>query len=252
MKSPKKAPHVWTKQQLALLGKISDGALGKQIGISQPAVYIKRSLEGIPPSRPFNILPWNRQQIALLGKFPDAEVASRLKTSRKVIIDKRHSLGIQSYAISSKFWHQWIPEEIALLGTKRDTEIAAQLGIAPMSVTTKRNHLKIPAFIVRNRTNRRRRSIADWTKKEIALLGKATDKDVADQLNLSPAAVRLKRLSLRIPACGQASRPGNWTPKAIARLGKETDAFIADSIDLTREAVRQKRIKLGIPRCPVK
>ena len=194
--------HVWLPHQLALLGIISDGELARRIGIQTSAVFLKRSSMGIAASRPFSTLKWTPRDLALLGKHSDEEVARRLKTSRKSVINKRLALGIECHAKSSKFWHTWTDREIAMLGKQIDREVAQKIGISTMCVTTKRQQLNIPSFRKRKSTNRPRRSLADWTPQETALLGTMTDSDVAERLDLSASTVRLKRISLGIPPCG--------------------------------------------------
>lgn len=121
-KSSKKSPHVWTKKQLSLLGKISDGAIARQFGLTTAFVYQKRASLGIPPSRTFCPIKWNSKQIALLGKYPDDEVARRLDISRKIVLNKRLALGIQCYARRSNLWHHW---------TKRKSPSSAPTSITP-------------------------------------------------------------------------------------------------------------------------
>ena len=245
-KSPKS--HNWTPKQLALLGKISDGAIARQLGLTTGTVYQKRNLLGIPSSRPRNVIPWTQKQIALLGKFPDSEVARRLNTQYKIVLNKRLALGIQCFARQSKLWHHWTDRELSLLGTDIDRNIAQRIGAPTMTVTTKRRKLGIPSFLNRQSTNRPPKPINSWTAREVAILGTMTDREAAEKLNLGHATVRLKRISLHIPPCriGKQGRPGIWTKQIIARLGKESAASIAREIGLSRQRVCQKIQELGI------
>lgn len=248
-KSPKPSKsHNWTPKQLALLGKISDGAIARQLGLTTGTVYQKRNLLGIPSSRPRNVIPWTQKQIALLGKFPDTEVARRLNTQYKVVLNKRLQLGIECFARQSKLWHHWTDREIKLLGTDIDRNIAQRIGAPTMTVTTKRRNLKIPSFRKRKSTNRPAKPIDSWTAREIAILGTMTDKEAGEHLNLGQATVRLKRISLGIPPCrlGSQRRPGIWTKQIIARLGKESAASIAQDLGVSRQRVSQKIQELGI------
>ncbi len=239
--------HVWTPKQLSLLGTISDGKLARRLGIQTAAVFLKRSMMGIAPSRPISPVKWTPKNLALLGKYPDAEVARMLKTYRKSVIEKRRSLGIQCYAKTSKFWHTWTEQEVAMLGKKSDSDLSKELGISAMCVTSKRRLLEIPSFSGRKSTNRPRRSLSDWKPQEIALLGTMNDGEVAERLDLSPGTVRLKRLSLGISAFGGHRRSARvWTPDVIARLGKEPAAVIAQDLGISSARVHQKRNQLGI------
>ncbi len=249
-KAPKSEPaHVWNKRQLSLLGKISDGALARQLGLSTSAVFLKRSSMGIPSSRPFGSIGWGPREIALLGKHPDAEVARRLGIPYKSVIKKRLALGIECHARSSNSWHRWTARELALLGTNFDRVVAEEIGISSMCVTTKRREMGIPSFLKRKSTNRPRRSVGDWTAAEMAILGTMTDKEAGEALDLSPSTVRLKRISLGIPPCRRGkSRPASvWTPDVIRRLGKESAAVIARDVGVSRQRVSQKLQELGIP-----
>jgi hypothetical protein len=201
--APSKSPHVWTKKHLSLLGKITDGALAQQLGITTGAVFQKRASMGITSSRPFSRFVWGPKEIALLGKYPDTEVARQLSLDHKVVLNKRVALGIECFARSTNTWHQWTPEEIALIGTALDRVVAEKVGVSTASVTFKRRQLKIPTFRARKTSNRPRRSMDAWPKKEIALLGTMGDSQLAEKLDLSPATVRYKRISLGIPPYGR-------------------------------------------------
>lgn len=239
--------HAWTAKQLALIGKVSDGELARQIGATTSVVFLKRNSMGIAASRPWSSLKWGPKELALLGKHTDTEVARRLNTTRKSVIHKRLSLGITCYATASKLWHTWTKEEIALLGKRTDPDVAQKVGISAMCVTTKRRQLNIPSFRIRKSTNRPRRSVEDWTKREIALLGTLPDSKLAELLDLGSNTVRLKRICMGIPPCRTSDRgPGIWTPEVLARLGKEPARKIADDIGVSRQRVQQKCKELGI------
>jgi hypothetical protein len=174
--------HEWSKEEVSLLGKISDGELARRTGLPTHSVWMKRNTMGLPPSRPMYPVRWGAKEIALLGTLPDEEVAKRLDTSRKVVIEKRASLGIPSYARAAKLWHTWTEKEIAMLGTRTDAAVAHRLGIQPICVTAKRHRLRIPGFTKRKASIRPRRSINGWGKDETALLGKMTDMEVSERL----------------------------------------------------------------------
>jgi len=133
-------------------------------------------------------------------------------------------------------------------GTRHDREVAEHVGISTASVTSRRVRMKIAPFRKRAGKNRPRKSINDWTRKETALLGKLTDQEVAEKLNLGHATVRLKRMSLGIPPCRSGSkRRAQRSPQVLERLGREADSAIAKDIEFTPQAVSPKRAALGIP-----
>jgi hypothetical protein len=192
-------PHLWTRKNISLLGKIPDAAAARKIGVSISAILKKRQKLGIPASRPAKTLNWTPAVIATLGKIPDGEVARMNDMNILSVYKKRVSLGIRCYARKSKSWHYWTKKEIALLGKMPDGEVALRTGINKASVAWKRCKLKIPPFTKK----RPKKLLADWTLQEIALLGEMTDAEAAAALDLAHSAVRLKRISLGIPAFGR-------------------------------------------------
>ena len=199
--SKKGKPHVWTRRHIAMLGTIPDSALSGKLGLSIGTVLKKRQTLGIPASRPAKSIDWNRDLIATLGKIPDRDVAKIYGINVLSVYKKRLDLGIRCYARKSKTWHYWTKKEIALLGKMPDGDVALRTGINKASVAWKRGKLNIPSFT----TKRPKKLLTDWTRKEIAVLGKMTDAAAAAALDLAPSAVRLKRISLGIPPFGRSS-----------------------------------------------
>jgi hypothetical protein len=193
--------HVWTRRHIAMLGTISDAALARKLGVCIGTVFKKRQKLGIPASRPPKSIDWTPAIIASLGRIPDGEVARIYGMNILSVHQKRTSLGIRCYARKSKTWHYWTKKEIALLGKMPDGEVALRTGIHKASVAWKRCKLKIPPFTQK----RPKKLLTDWTRKEIAVLGKMTDAAAAATLDLAPSAVRLKRISLGIPPFGRSS-----------------------------------------------
>lgn len=191
--------HVWTRSQLAKLGKIPDSALSRELGVCLSTVLSKRQKLGIPASRPLKTLRWTKSMIALLGTLPDKDLAWRFNMNVLSVYKKRLSLGIGCYARNSESWHKWTKQEISLLGKMPDADVALRIGIKKASVAWKRAKLSIPAFTQK----RPKKLLDDWTRKETALLGKMTDAAAAAALDIAPSAVRLKRISLGIPPYGR-------------------------------------------------
>lgn len=191
--------YVWTRKEIAMLGTIPDAALARKIGLCVSTVLKKRQKLDIPASRPAKSLNWTPAVIAMLGKFPDGEIAGTHGMNVLSVQKKRVSLGIRCYARKAKIWHYWTKKEIALLGKMPDGDVALRTGINKASVAWKRCKLKIPPFTKK----RPKKLLTDWTRKEIALLGKMTDGAAAAALDFAHSAVRLKRLSLGIPPFGR-------------------------------------------------
>ncbi len=193
--------HVWTRKHIAMLGTIPDAAVARKLDLSVGTVLKKRQKLGIPASRPAKSIHWTPAIIATLGRIPDGEVAGIYGMNILSVQKKRVSLGIRCYARKSKTWHYWTKKEIALLGKMPDGDVALRTGIHKASVAWKRGKLNIPPFT----TKRPKKLLTDWTRKEIAVLGKMTDAAAAATLDLAHSAVRLKRISLGIPPFGRSS-----------------------------------------------
>ena len=193
--------HIWTRRQIVMLGTIPDAALSRKLDLSIGTVLKKRQKLGIIASRPPNTIHWTPDIIAMLGKIPDGEIAGIYGMNILSVYKKRLDLGIRCYARKSKTWHYWTKKEIALLGRMPDGDVALRTGINKASVFWKRCKLKIPSFTQK----RPKKLLSDWTRKEIAVLGKMTDAAAAASLDLAPSAVRLKRISLGIPPFGRSS-----------------------------------------------
>lgn len=193
--------HAWTRRQIAMLGTIPDAAVSRKLDLAICTVLKKRQKLGIAASRPAKTINWTPAIIALLGKVPDGEIARTYDMNILSVYKKRVSRGIQCYARKSKSWHYWTKKEIALLGKMPDGDVALRTGINKASVAWKRCKLGIPSFTQK----RPKKLLTDWTRKEIAVLGKMTDAAAAATLDLAPSAVRLKRISLGIPPFGRSS-----------------------------------------------
>jgi hypothetical protein len=191
--------HHWTRKHIGMLGKIPDAAVSRKLDLCVSTVIKKRHALGIPASRPPKSINWTPAVIASLGKIPDGEVARIYGMNTLSVYKKRVDLGIRCYARKSKAWHYWTKKEIALLGKMPDGDVALRTGINKASVAWKRGKLNIAPFT----TKRPKKLLTDWTRKEIALLGKMTDAAAAAALDFAHSAVRMKRISLDIPPYGR-------------------------------------------------
>ena len=114
--------------------------------------------------------------------------------------------------------------------------LAERWGISAKTVNLKRNALGIAAF-----------GHFQWTSETTALLGKASDAEVAKQLGISKASVVARRTELGIaPLTGAANRAFDWTDEAIALLGTASDAKVAEQLGLSRLTVYNARVARGI------
>ena len=97
-----RAQHAWPDEDIALLGKKSDRAVGGILGLPEYVVVHKRKSLGIEASV---LEPWQDDEIRLLGTATDSEVAKALGRSLSSIRSKRAKLRIPA------FTSNWTEEE---------------------------------------------------------------------------------------------------------------------------------------------
>lgn len=91
---------------------------------------------------------------------------------------------------------------------------------------------------------------ARWTKRETALLGTATDAEVARLVARSRAAVSARRIALGIPAFGPDSERAPAIEERYDRLlGTASDRVIGERLGVPLQVVFRRRKALGIPAC---
>lgn len=270
----------WPDWAVAELGKSTDAALARRLGIHYSTVAAERQRRGIPPAVKRAPIEWTPEMIARLGTDSDRAVAEALGISPAVVGKKRTELGIEPArrrtGRSRRAPSFWTPEREALLGTDSDQNIADRLGIPQHRAAYRRRCLGIPAFRPRHRI--------DW-KPIDPYLGKYPDQQIADRFGLFPPSVYRRRIKLGIPPHHPARRtvvrddrlrelvrkpnaeiteiskgtvakarkelnvptpprPTPWTPEVLARLGKEPDETLAEELGLKTDTVRHKRYEM--------
>lgn len=125
----------WIPENVALLGKVRDITLAKQLGISRQAVAKKRDKLNIPPFGGEKF--WTPKRLASLGKESDEELAFRWKVKASFIRNKRRALGIAP---------DFSPELRDNLGKVDDDVLAQRMGLPTSFVKKERNALGIPSF----------------------------------------------------------------------------------------------------------
>lgn len=281
---PTKESFRWPKRLAALLGKVPDGELALQAGISKDTVATERKRRGIEAFHPVGEpVVWTRERIEMLGTDSDAAVARELGLHYASVKYKRQLLGIPPFHPKrrpSAAGYPWTPEEVALLGTMSDGAVAMELGITKGMVTWKRTRAGIPPF-------RAKRRVYQWTEAKLSLLGKMPDREVARISGFSVSSVQRKRTALGLAPGGKVGavvptpelvellhqksvevnrqtglspttirvlrqklgiqRFRRWTPELVARLGHEPDARIARELGISVTSVHKKRWRHGIP-----
>ena len=181
--------YPWSPEDLACLGKVSDRALARALGLSTGTVALKRQMLGIPPwrSRPPAVV-WTPAMRRLLGRVSDLEVARRFSISSSTVVLERRRLGIPPVVD-----RRGIEHPPALLGLLRlpPSEVRRRTGLNPKTIAVLRERYGIRSL---------RAAELRYTPEVIARMGKESDKAIASDLSCSPTAVLLKRRSLGIPA----------------------------------------------------
>ena len=127
---------------------------------------------------------------------------------------------------------------VSKLGKRTDRDLAREFDVSELEIGQERRRLGIAACGWR-----------EWTKKEIALLGTASDAEIAQRINRIPSGVFLQRTRRNIPAFGQnkTEKAHRWTKQQIKWLGKVSDVEIANRLGVSASTVAWKRRKMGIP-----
>jgi DNA-binding CsgD family transcriptional regulator len=260
----------WQPEELTLLGKVSDGELARALGIATATVTIKRQRLGIPPFQPAPpAIEWTPAKVSRLGRAPDTEIARELGISPGSVNAKRQELGIPATLENRPIERN---EELACLLNLPDTEVVRRTGVNWRTVQRLRRDLGIPepaatslplqarpagasggdgSVSTPSADGRESRGAVkpEWRKKyrwrpeELALLGSATDEEVARRLARTVGAVRCRRQAAGV----LRRRLRKWLPQEIERLGTEPDPEVARSLGRPTKAVAHKRRRLRIP-----
>lgn len=256
----------WKPEELALLGKVSDGELAKTLGLAKTTVTNKRQSLGLPPFLPPpRPIQWSSAMIERLGKAPDARVAEELGLARDTVALKRQALGIPPTMENLPLERN---EEVAEVLRLPCAEVQRRTGISWSTIQRLREELGIPETVVgpadgpSDRAGRGTSVPLDpaaeaeapavsaqalrakhrWRPEEIALVGTGPDDEIAARLQRTAGAVRTKRWQL-----GLVERSvWPWRPHEIERLGTASDAEVAAELGRSVSAVSDKRVRLGI------
>jgi hypothetical protein len=178
----------WTEELIAQLGTEPDHLLAQRWNVGLHFVIAKRNELGIPACADKS-RPWTAEEISLLGTMQDKDVAQLIGTSPTIVLKKRAELNIAPSKHAGAW--EWTREQISRLGTVPDAELAVELGLSHQYVAKIRRQHEIPSY---------RRTKANWTTEMLAMLGKYSDRHIADLLGVTTTVVRLKRVELGIEA----------------------------------------------------
>ena len=260
----------WEPEDIALLGKVSDGELARTLAVSPQVVRRKRRQLGIPPFQPApQPIEWTPEMIERLGKAPDSQVAEELGIAHQTVARKRWELGIPGTMENRPVEAS---ERLAGLLHLPDTEVRRLTGLDTNTVKRLRRGLAIRELPLDALPGRppdadppspRKGAGSDetpppaspwrthyrWRPEEVALLGTAPDHEIAKRLRRTMDAVQQKRTELGIPTFSR-SPFRRWTAEEGALLGAAPDEEIAARIGRSLEAVRTRRRRLGIRALP--
>ena len=120
-----------------------------------------------------------------------------------------------------------------------DAKLAKELGTTINVVIAKRQSLGLSTSGLPLEARR------PWTKKELAMLGRIPDAQVAEATGRGRRHIRSKRESLGIPP-SQKQFIGPWTKKMVSQLGKATDTEVAKNLGVNTASVALQRARRGI------
>ena len=186
---------------------------------------------------------WTSEEDKLLGTAPDLELAKMLGRSVAAVAYRRNTLGIR--APNYHYLRPWTSEEESLLGSMPDAELAARLGRTIEAVYERRIGL-LPETKERAAPKRRAGGrFGKWDPAELALLGAASDEEIAEAVGRTKGAVRAMRHDLGI--ANFVRHGSEWSQAEIALLGTLPDAEAAKRLQRSIQSVATKRCLLGIP-----
>jgi len=224
----------WTKEEDALLGKLTDREVAEKLNRTLSGVRDRRKFLGKPAvghaPQPFRMEREPRDAYArLFATKSNQELRAILGWSYKRIHTQRRQLAGGKVR---KPQPEWTLEEDRLLGTKPDQVLARKFG-RPVSAVRHR------------RWKKRIRVKKDWRPEDDKILGTRTDRQIALFLGRSVTNVAWRRNKLGIPPKAKA-RP--WTPEEEALLGSKPDEELARKFGRTLAAVEARRIQLDRPK----
>ena len=225
----------WTKEEDALLGKLTDREVAEKLNRTLTGVRDRRKFLGITavgqPPQPFHLEREPCDHYArLFATKSDLELRAILGWSYKRIQTRRRQLRARK---PTKRLPDWTFGEDRLLGTKPDAVLARKFGRPVAAVRHRRWKKRIRLY----------RNL--WRPEDDKVLGSRADREIAMLLHRSVSNVAWRRRKLGLPP---KAKPRPWTPEEEALLGSQPDADLAYAFDRTVMAVAARRTQLGRPK----
>lgn len=223
----------WTKEEDALLGKVTDREVAEKLNRTLAGVRDRRKLLGKTAvghaPQAFRMEQERRDRYArLFSTKSDKELRTIFGWSYKRIHTRRRQLAGGKVRLLQP---EWTLEEDRLLGTKSDEVLAREFGRRVRSVRFRR-------------WSKRIRMRKEWRPEGDKVLGTRTGHEIVLLLARSQTNVAWRRKKLGIPP---KARPRAWPPEEDELLGTAPDDEVAARLKRTIVAVRCRRLIKGIP-----
>jgi hypothetical protein len=195
---PKPRPlAVWSNEELALLGVVSDSEVSRRTGRSMRGVHHARKKLGVPAlvegPKGLHQRAWTAAEDRVVRTRTAAEAVQRLNRSRRAVHHRRCVLGVAEKREDPP--PAWSAKELELLGVRSDAEVVRRTGRTLEAVQQKRrNHLGVPALVEGPKGLRQDR----WTAAEDQVVRTRTVAEAVQRLNRSHKAIYHRRVFLGV------------------------------------------------------
>lgn len=193
----------WKASEDALLGTDTDREIGQRLGRPAGTVATRRIALGIPAFRP--LVTWKSEEDALLGTATDREIGIRLNRPTGTVSTRRLTLGIPCFREKRKKAEETEAarrEKIAAArrGKPRPPHVVEAIRRASTGrMPSEESRAKMSAA-QKARGTHPPAAGKPFSKMEDALLGTATDRQVAEWIGRDFKTVANRRIRLGIPS----------------------------------------------------
>ena len=232
--------HIWTANEIKLLGTMFDTQLAPIVGLAPCTVTNYRNSLGIEAFSERGPVIWTGIMLRNLGEMSDKDFSEYFEVSPLTTCCKRILMDIPSFTTGDLTPIPILVDAaIKKLGTQTDASLSKEYKRARYIIRLHRHIRGIEPFkgVAKSKYN--------WTKSIIKKLGIIGDSDLARLTGITKEMVRQKRLQLGIKT---ANRQENikWSEAMIKQLKLMEDSYLAQGLKITVKTVTQKRESLGI------
>lgn len=216
--------------------KMSDTQVCEKLGIYPALVSSYRLLHNIPTSRKRGAIPYETHEElrdAPWGEKTDKDICKMFGLHLVTIAKFRNRNGILPARIHKNRSSLFLPKNLPLFEKTKDVDLADRVGLSRERVRQIRKSLGLPSSAGIYKKSVRFRN---WTKAELAMLGKFPDRVVAREIGISCSTVRNKRLLLGIKGY---KNPSMWDDVDWSMRSRD----IAEKLGVFPESVSGARRK---------